>query len=59
MSINNYRYYVVFVDDYSRFCWLYLLKTKSEFYNALIVFMKFIQTQFSRKFFKVTGEQNL
>ncbi|KAK9068374.1 hypothetical protein SSX86_012487 [Deinandra increscens subsp. villosa] len=37
-SIGNYRYYAAFVDDHSRFCWLYPLKSKNEFYNALVIF---------------------
>ncbi|KAI3719151.1 hypothetical protein L6452_20045 [Arctium lappa] len=49
LSVDHYRYYVAFIDDYSRFCWLYPLRTKSEFYNALLIFMQFVQTHFSRK----------
>lgn len=49
MSIDDYRYYVVFVDDHSRFTWFYPLKAKSDFYAILTVFLKFVQTQFSRK----------
>ncbi|KAI3507180.1 hypothetical protein L1887_22027 [Cichorium endivia] len=46
-SVESYRYYVTFVDDHSRFTWFYPLKTKSEFYNVLNVFLKYVQTQFS------------
>uniref|UniRef100_A0A251TUQ9 Putative zinc finger, CCHC-type n=1 Tax=Helianthus annuus TaxID=4232 RepID=A0A251TUQ9_HELAN len=49
VSVDNYRYYVAFVDDHSRFCWIYPLRLKSEFYKVLTIFMKFVQTQFSRK----------
>lgn len=48
-SMDDYRYYVVFVDDYSRFSWFYPLKTKSGFSSVLNVFLKLVQTQFSRK----------
>ncbi|KAK6781838.1 hypothetical protein RDI58_019634 [Solanum bulbocastanum] len=48
-STANYRYYVAFVDDYSRFTWFYPLQTKSGFASVLSVFMKFVQTQFSQK----------
>jgi hypothetical protein len=29
-SVGHYKYYVSFVDDYSKFTWIYLLKYKSE-----------------------------
>ncbi|KAJ0726006.1 putative RNA-directed DNA polymerase [Helianthus annuus] len=49
ISKDGYRYYVVFIDDYSRFTWFYPLKTKTGFYTVLPVFIKLVQTQFSRK----------
>ncbi|KAD6795087.1 hypothetical protein E3N88_05983 [Mikania micrantha] len=48
-SVDNFVYYVVFIDDFSRFSWLYPLHTKSEFFDALSIFVTFVQTQFSRK----------
>jgi hypothetical protein len=29
-SVGCYKYHVSFVDDYSKFTWIYLLKHKSE-----------------------------
>lgn len=49
VSIDNYRYYVIFVDDFSRFTWFYMLKHKSEVSTVLEVFIQFVQTQFSSK----------
>ncbi|KAJ9550336.1 hypothetical protein OSB04_014381 [Centaurea solstitialis] len=59
-SVDSYRYYVSFVDDYSRFTWFYPLKTKSGFAAVLDVFLKFVQTQFNTKVkvFKVTVAPN-
>ncbi|GJZ79406.1 retrovirus-related pol polyprotein from transposon TNT 1-94 [Tanacetum coccineum] len=48
-SKDGYRYYVAFIDDYSRFTWLYPLKTKTGFYSVLPVFINLVQTQCSRK----------
>ncbi|KAJ0589340.1 putative RNA-directed DNA polymerase [Helianthus annuus] len=48
-SVGNYLYYATFVDDFSRFKWLYPLKTKSEFVDVLSVFLPFVQNQFSAK----------
>ena len=36
-SINGFKYYVLFIDHFTRFTWIYLLKSKSE------VFAKFVQ----------------
>lgn len=30
LSLEGHRYYVIFVDSYSRYSWLFLLKLKSE-----------------------------
>ena len=31
-SINGSRYFLTFIDDCSRYCWIYFLKQKSEFF---------------------------
>jgi len=33
-SLNGNKYYIVFIDDYIRFCWIYFLKLKSEVANV-------------------------
>jgi hypothetical protein len=42
------RYFVIFVDDYSRFTWIYMLKHRSNLVLIFQTFHKMIQTQFSR-----------
>ncbi|KAJ0837252.1 putative RNA-directed DNA polymerase [Helianthus annuus] len=37
-SNGHFTYYVAFVDDFSRFTWLYPLRAKSEFFDALSIF---------------------
>lgn len=49
VSMDGYRYYVIFVDDFSRFTWFYPLKVKSDFYGVLLAFVNMVQTQFSSK----------
>ncbi|CAL5429371.1 unnamed protein product [Camellia sinensis] len=41
------QYYVAFVDDYSRFTWVYLMTRKSDFYKIYSNFHSMIRTQFS------------
>ena len=42
------RYFVIFVDDFSRYTWIYLFKNRSELYQIYRDFTKMIETQFSK-----------
>ena len=42
-SYNGFNYYVTFLDDFSRKCWIYLLKNKSDVCNAFIHFHKLMK----------------
>lgn len=46
-SIDGYMYYVIFVDDFSRFIWFYPLKHKFDFSIVLKTFLAIVQTQYS------------
>ncbi|BBH07273.1 hypothetical protein Prudu_019153 [Prunus dulcis] len=41
------RYYVSFIDDYSRYCWIYLMKCRSDFFSIFQKFCALVHTQFS------------
>ncbi|KAG8490330.1 hypothetical protein CXB51_015871 [Gossypium anomalum] len=45
---SGYSYYVSFVDIYSRYTWLYFIKTKSEVPRCFSHFYKMIQVQFGQ-----------
>jgi transposase InsO family protein len=45
----GFDYYVLFIDDYSRFTWLYPLKFKSDFFATFIRFQKFVENQHSAR----------
>ncbi|KAL0539908.1 hypothetical protein IC582_024129 [Cucumis melo] len=48
-TVNGYRYFVLFIDDYSRFTWIYFLRNRSSLYQIYVDFANMIQTQFSSK----------
>lgn len=48
-SILCFKYYVIFIDAYSRFTWLYLLKTKSEVHECFVHFKTQVELQLNTK----------
>ena len=44
-SANGNKYLMTFVDDYSRMCWVYLLKTKFEAFQTFKNFHAWIENQ--------------
>ena len=42
-SIEYFQYYIIFVDDFSRFAWLYSLKHKSEVESIFFTFRKWLK----------------
>lgn len=38
VSTQNFRFYVLFTDDFSRFTWLFPLKHKSDFFSCFLKF---------------------
>jgi transposase InsO family protein len=42
-SLNGCLYYVIFIDDYSRKCWIYFLKAKSDTFDKFNEYKSFIE----------------
>ena len=50
MTTNQcFHFYVIFVNDYLRFTWLYPLKWQSEFFVCFHKFQNLVENQFDRK----------
>jgi len=46
---NQFQYFLLFVDDFSRMTWVYFLKYKSEVPDKFYAFYQMIHTQFGKK----------
>ena len=49
ISRNGYKYYISFIDDYSRYTWIYPLKLKSEAFEVFKLFKLQRENQFNTK----------
>ncbi|KAG7582826.1 Integrase catalytic core [Arabidopsis suecica] len=48
-SIDNYKYYLVLVDHYSRYTWLYPLKLKSQVRETFVAFKALVENRLNTK----------
>jgi len=47
VSLGGCRYYVIFIDDFTQFCWLYPLVNKSDVFLSFTKFQSLVENQFS------------
>jgi transposase InsO family protein len=47
LSHTGFKYYIVFIDDFSRFAWIYPLHQKSEAFTIFTQFKALVENQFS------------
>jgi Integrase core domain/GAG-pre-integrase domain len=48
-SYNDFRYFVIFIDKFSKMAWLYLMKSKSKVFSHFQNFANLIETQYNTK----------
>ncbi|KAG7593974.1 Ribonuclease H-like superfamily [Arabidopsis thaliana x Arabidopsis arenosa] len=49
LSIDGYKYYVIFVDHFTKYTWLYPLKTKTQVAQIFPIFKSLVENRFSTK----------
>jgi len=47
VSYTHYKYFVTFIDDFSRFTWVYFFRAKAEVFSVFKRFLALLETQFS------------
>jgi transposase InsO family protein len=47
LTLSGFRYWITFIDDCTRYGWVYVLKKKSDAFDAFTQFKAFIETQYS------------
>ena len=56
-SLNDFMYYVIFIDDLSRKCWIYFLKLKGESFSKFKEFKALVENQ-TRKHIQIQRSDN-
>lgn len=49
ISVGRHEYYVSFIDDYSRYTWIYLLRNRSDVFQVFLNFQNLVERKFDRK----------
>ncbi|KAG7536467.1 Integrase catalytic core [Arabidopsis suecica] len=49
ISLDNFRYYLLFVDHFTRYTWLYPLKQKSHVKETFILFKNLVENRFQTR----------
>jgi histone deacetylase 1/2 len=49
VSVGKHEYYVSFIDDFSKFMWIYLLKKRSDVYQVFQNFQQLVERKFAKK----------
>ena len=51
--ISSFKYFLTFIDDYSRRTWVYFLKLKSEVFNMFLAYKALVEKQFGHQIIKL------
>lgn len=46
-SLHGHKYYVIFLDECTKFCWLFPLIKKSDCFSSFVHFVAYVETQFA------------
>ncbi|CAN1188063.1 Retrovirus-related Pol polyprotein from transposon RE2 [Linum perenne] len=47
-SVDGHKYYVIFYDHYSKYCWIYFLRYRSDLLSVFITFRAMVEKFFGR-----------
>ena len=53
---SGYKYFLTFIDDFSRRTWVYFLKLKSEVFNMFLAFKAFVEKQSGHQILKLRSD---
>ncbi|KAG8472893.1 hypothetical protein CXB51_034862 [Gossypium anomalum] len=58
-SLNGSRYFILFIDDSTRYCWIYFLKSKTEVVQAFLKFKTVAETETGCKLRSIRSDNRI
>jgi len=58
-SVGSNKYFLTFVDDFSRKTWIYLLKNKDEVFHCFKIFKTFVERESGRQIKMVRSDEGV
>ena len=55
-STAKHGYYVIFVDDFSRKCWIYFMQKKDQMFSNFLEFKEFVEKDTGKHVKALRGE---
>ena len=55
-SFSGFKYFLTFIDDYSKHIWVYFLKLKSEVFKMLLAYKALVEKQFGHQIIKLRSD---
>ena len=56
---NRKRYFITFIDDHSNYCYVYLMKNKSETFDMFKLYLAEIENQFNKRIKMLCSDRGL
>ena len=56
ISVGQHIYYVSFIDDYSKYTWIYLLRQKSDVFQVFHDFQNHVERRFNKKILSIQSD---
>jgi len=53
VSFSSYKYFLTFIDDFSRRTWVYFLKLKRAVFNMFLAFKALVEKQYVHQILKI------
>ena len=56
ISFSGFKYFLTFINDYSKHTWVYFLKLKSEVFDMFLAYNALVKKQYGQRILKLRSD---